>query len=183
MLNTSIGSISGLFKGKKEDDLGLEDINVDRDQAPSSKEEKEAEKDQSGAGLLLNEEEEFEKEISQLSISLDEQKECTPASVPQEDISSSKEESDAVNEVLRLKRILALKEEIRAREKERERETAELKVLEMIKIQAQLEYERKQRKLMVQEMQSIRKRLEDSELECMELIKYCKLLLSQKESE
>ncbi|KAI5186093.1 hypothetical protein NEHOM01_1275 [Nematocida homosporus] len=170
MLNTSIGNLSGLFKSKKEE----VDLEVETEGIHLSEDKQESE-DKNQQSLLLNEEEDFEREISQISLC-----QAIPDSTPiQTEEESLSEEPN--NEVLRLKRILTLKEEIRYREKEREKEAVELKVLELIKVEAQLEYERKQRKILELEISGLKKRLEGSELECMELVKYCKLLLEGRE--
>ncbi|KAI5180017.1 hypothetical protein NEOKW01_0346 [Nematocida sp. AWRm80] len=174
MLNTSIGSISGLFKSKKDPEAAVDAI------VPV----KEKEKDQTS--FLSNEEEEFEKDLSKLSISLESPKENTshPEEVQSENVYSLDEgiPTTAETELIRMKKILTLKEEIRAKEKEKEKEAVELKILEIIKVQTHLDYERKQRKILEQEIMSLKKRLEESELECMELIKYCKMLLSYEKS-
>ncbi|OAG31416.1 hypothetical protein NEDG_01943 [Nematocida displodere] len=165
MLNTSIGNISGLFKSKKEEpgpEVEVEDIN--------NIEEKEAH------SLLLDNEDDFEKELSQLSLSLEEPPKAD--SLPElAEESEPEDKKTETEEILRLRKILSLKEEIRAREKDKEEEKIELKALELVKVQAQLEYEKKQRKILEQEIAELKERLEKNELECMELIKYCQLLL------
>ncbi|KAI5192081.1 hypothetical protein NECID01_1790 [Nematocida sp. AWRm77] len=173
MLNTSIGSLSGLFKGKKEDEEG--DVEIEEIQTSQEKEAQSA--------FVLSEEQEFEKEMSNISVSFEtpSQTESSPEErpllPPKEPAESDSKKTETENEIHRLRKILALKEEIRMQEREKEREAIDLKALELIKVQAHLEYEKKQRKVLEQEMQQIRSRLEQSELECMELIKYCWLLL------
>jgi len=171
MINSSMGNISGLFKLKKEEP---------KDEVEVGKIETDKEKDAKNS-FLLNEEEEFEKDLSHLSIPFE-----TPTKDDKENSSvevftiqpiTSEDKTEAENEVLRLKRVLLLKEEIRKKEKEKEEEMLELKNLEMIKVQAQLEYERKQKKMLEQEVRDLRRKFEKSELECIELIKYCRLLI------
>lgn len=174
MLNTSFGNISGLFKGKKEEGQ-LEEIETGEIQISQEKEQH--------CSFILNEEQDFEKDMSNISVSFETPAHSDggptpPALLPPKPVGEvAARQLQAENEVSRLRSILALKEEIRASEREKEKEAMELKTLELIKIQAQLEYEKKQRKILEQEIQQLKGRVKESELESMELVEYCKLLM------
>lgn len=174
ILNTSIGNISGLFSTKKES------------QGPSSPEEmldEEKNAEESGHSLLLEgEEDEFEKELSQITVASEPFAQKDMNETPEEESDPKPKEKEPEEELVRLRKILSLKEELRAREKAKEKEVLELKVLEMVKIQTHLEYEKKQRRLMEEEIRHLKQRLEQSDLDCMELVKYCKLLVEEQQS-
>lgn len=150
---------------------------------------------------------EFEREFSQLSISIDEtmtKKEASEAGHAYSDLDlmtlinsevlalldddlghtrkagarAKEEELEQMRkEIARMKKILELKEELRRKEKAKEAEAVELKNLEGMKILAQLEYERKRRRFLEQELLDLKEKLEKSEMkrERMKLSKYCKL--------
>lgn len=149
MLNTSIGNISGLFRAKKEstkeEEIEIEEITASQDKAEES-------------FMLQEEEEEFEKDLSRISIPIGEEMEENEKEEKIVEIKSSLKEDILTNdEVSRLKKIIVLKDEIRRKEREREKEKEELNTLENIKIRAELDYERKRRKMLQQVINSLEK--------------------------
>lgn len=173
MLNTSIGNISGLFKTKKSDGKETEEIEIEEIVPSQEKEE--------GSFLLKEEEEEFEKDLSRISISMEDDAEEEKDEQTVETKSSIREETISTDEINRLKKIITLKDEIRQREREKEKEKEEINTLENIKTRAELEYERKRRKVLQQVIASLEKSLEESEIQKLELMKYCKLLIEQEQ--
>lgn len=166
MLNTSIGNISGLFKKKeKEKEIELEEIATSHDKSSES--------------FLLDEEEEFEKDLSRISVSVEEKRDSTTEE-PEKRVVPV--ENESLDEIYKLKKIISLKDEIRQREREKENESAELRILQSIKTQAELDYEKKRVKILLQMIESLEKRLEESEIQCLELMKYCNLLIEQQEN-
>ncbi|KAH9385288.1 uncharacterized protein NEMAJ01_0184 [Nematocida major] len=174
MLNTSIGNISGLFKKKKEGEDADKDVEVEEITASQDKE--------TSQSFLLDDEEEFEKDISRLSVSIGEgSQECPESGQILECKGPVPLESGLADELQKLRKIIALKDEIRQKEREKDKEAGELRILESIKTQAELEYERKRRKILLQMIESLETRLEESEIQCLELMKYCNLLIEQQE--
>ncbi|KAI5137016.1 uncharacterized protein NESG_01884 [Nematocida ausubeli] len=173
MLNTSIGNISGLFKQKKQE---TESKDVELEEIAASQEKEESE------SFLLDEEEEFEKDLSRLSISMEEGMESKRTGSLENKMEAASTTNTFVDEINKLKKIIALKDEIWLKEREKDKETSELRILESIKTQAELDYEKKRRKILLQTIDSLERRLEESEIQCLELMKYCNLLIEQQES-
>ncbi|KAI5166680.1 hypothetical protein NEIRO03_1108 [Nematocida sp. AWRm78] len=170
MLNTSIGSISGLFKQAKQPE---EEKEVEVEEIAPSQEKEES--------FLLEEEEEFEKDLSRLSISIEERSDQSKTEGMESKAMLAGASNTFLDEIQKLKKIIALKDEIWQKEREKDKETTELRILESIKTQAELDYERKRRKILLQMIDSLEKRLEESEIQCLELMKYCNLLIEQQE--
>ncbi|KAI5190527.1 hypothetical protein NEMIN01_1065 [Nematocida minor] len=177
MLNTSIGNISGLFKTKKEEAGEKEHEEVEIEEITPSQEKEENE------SFLLDEEEEFEKDLSRLSVSVEEEDSHNMLKIENKTETKNilSEDSVSRDEINRLKKIIALKDEIRQKEREKDQEKTELGILERIKIQAELDYQRKRKKMLMQVIESLQKSLEESEIQRLELMRYCKLLIEQEE--